>query len=163
MGDGVFDLTTAEQMLGKLRLEVEAYKADETARHAMNALLTGYHLREWVWHERLANDDVLKGRLGIRSKGELLVQVEKEHPQFTLVHAIANGSKHFNRKPGDPTKGKPADPITGKHTGAFSPAFSKAFSVDHLFIEADGKHHDVEDVLDALLKYWESFFAANLR
>lgn len=163
MGDGVFDLTTAEQMLGKLRLEVEAYKADETARHAMNALLTGYHLLEWVWHERLANDAVLKERVGIQSKDELRAKVEKEHPQFPLVNTIANGSKHFKRKLGDPTKGKPADPITGKRTGAFSSAFSKAFDVDHLFIEADGKHHDVEDVLDALLKYWESFFAANLR
>jgi hypothetical protein len=71
------------------------------------------------------------------------------------VSAIANGSKHFLRKP-------PA-PITGKHTGAFSPAFSKAFNVDHVFIEADGKHHDVQAVLVALLNYWESFFAANLR
>jgi hypothetical protein len=50
MGDVVFDISTAEQMLAKLRLEVDAYKADETARHAMNALLTAYHLLEWVWH-----------------------------------------------------------------------------------------------------------------
>jgi hypothetical protein len=61
MGDGVFDLTSAEQMLGKLRLEVDAYKADETSRHAMNALLTGYHLL--VWYECLNKDAVLRARV----------------------------------------------------------------------------------------------------
>jgi hypothetical protein len=82
--------------------------------------------------------------------------VKKGYPLFPLVNAIATGSKHFGRKP--------ADPITGKHTGAFSStAFSKAFNVDHLFIEADGKHHDVEDVLHTLLNYWESFFTMSLR
>lgn len=157
MGDGAFDLTTSEQMLDKLRLEVAAYKADETARHAMNALWTGYHLREWVWEERLENDASRRAQVGVQSEPDLNAKVNAEHPQFKLVRQIANGSKHFKRDP--------AAPITGKHTGAFSSAFAKkAFNVDHLFIEeADGTRHDVEDVLDALLSYWESFFAAYLR
>jgi hypothetical protein len=157
MPDGIFDLTTAEHMLAKLRLEVEAFKADETARHAVNAMWTGYHLIEWSWNDRLRNDAHLQERVGARNENELRAKVRTEHPQIEVVRALANGSKHFERRPNDP--------ITGVHRGGFSStAFSKgAFNVDHLFIELDGRRHDVEHILDALLEYWDTFFSTHLR
>lgn len=152
---GMFDLTTAEQMLSKLRYEVESFKADETARHAMNALWTGYHLLEWTWNERLKGDSALQRRIGVNSEGDLRAKVHNEHPRFKLINALANGAKHFNPRS--------TDPITGAHHGSFSNAFSKSFDVDHLFIEVDGTRLDVEIVLDELLVYWDGFFANNLR
>jgi hypothetical protein len=152
---GVFDLTSAEQMLAKLRDEVAAYKADETARHAVNAIWTGYHLVEWIWKDRLRSDAALRARIAVGDEDDLWAKIRTEHPPFALVHRIANGSKHFLPKCGDPT--------TGVHHGAFSNGFSKGFDVDHLYIEIDGTRHDVEHVLDELLSYWESFFTTYLR
>lgn len=83
------------------------------------------------------------------------MKVRDEHPPLKLVRALANGSKHFEPHPGDPA--------TGAHRGTFSNRFSKAFDVDHLYIEVDGTRLDVEHVLDALVEYWETFFATRLR
>ena len=155
MAGGIFDLTTADHMLAKLRFEVEAFKADETARHAVNAIWTGYHMIEWIWNERLSADVVLQRRVGVHTEDDLRAKVRTEHPPLKLIRALANGSKHFERDA--------KDPATGVHHGSFSKGFSKGFDVDYLYIEVDGTRLDVEAVLDALLGYWEAFFATYLR
>lgn len=152
---GLFDLTTAEEMLAKLRLEVGAFKADETARNAMNAVWTGYHLLEWIWNERLHGDAVRQARASVRNEADLRAKVKVEHPLFEVVRLLANGSKHFERQP--------RDPATGVHRGAFSKGFSKAFDVDYLFVDFAGTRHDIQDVLDGLLSYWENFYTTYLR
>jgi len=155
MAGGVFDLTTAEQMLAKFRLEVDTFKGEESSRNAMNAIWTGYHLLEWIWNERLHGDNARQALASVRSEADLRAKVKSEHPLFEAVRLLANGSKHFERKPGDPT--------TGAHQGAFSKAFSRGFDVDYLFVDFAGARHDLVAVLDGLLKYWAQFFTTYLR
>ena len=150
---GVFDLTTAAHMLEKLRLEVAAYKADVNARHAINAIWTGYHMLEWIWKQRLESNATAQAHVGVCDSGALRTKVSTEYPAFQAIRGVTNGAKHFTQTAATPT--------TSAHRGAFDSSVfdSKVFDVTRLLVEVDGAQQDVEDVLDGLLAYWEKFFA----
>jgi hypothetical protein len=121
------------------------------ARHAINAVMTGYHLHEWVFRELSARQPSFshKSHKAFRASlaptaGSLL-----EDPG-----RIADGTKHFL-----PKKIK-----TGEHDGAFDrSAFqANAFDVPHLWLEReDGRKQRAEDFIDELVQFWEGFFEAH--
>jgi len=54
---GVLNLTQPRDLLVKLEHEVQALLTDRSDSYAaINALRDAYHLREWVWHDRLEHD-----------------------------------------------------------------------------------------------------------
>jgi len=52
-----FGITTARDFLNKLVEEQRDFEASHclSARHAINAVMTAYHLHEWVWGEFVKN------------------------------------------------------------------------------------------------------------
>ena len=48
-----FEIATAKDFLSKLKEEQNDFTASHSlsSRHAVNAILTAYHLQEWVWKE----------------------------------------------------------------------------------------------------------------
>jgi hypothetical protein len=58
-----FGVTTAKEFLEKLHEEQADFVASHclSTRHALNAIITAYHLHEWVWGECCADrPDLIK-------------------------------------------------------------------------------------------------------
>ena len=54
---GIFEIKTAEDFLKKFIADYEDFKNNpESTRHALNAIMTGYHLHEWVWGDKVKNN-----------------------------------------------------------------------------------------------------------
>jgi hypothetical protein len=71
----------------------------------INALRDAYHLRDWVWQDRLQHHPALLtqiiGNAGRKTDWESWVN--QNFVNFPIVRDICNGSKHFG--PGDKVKG----------------------------------------------------------
>lgn len=67
---------------------------------AINALRDAYHLREWIWHDRLEHDTALQSAIMGSSGSESCWNswINQSFPDFPVIRELCNGSKHF--KPG---------------------------------------------------------------
>jgi hypothetical protein len=159
-----FDITTPATLLQKLLQEQDDFTKEHclSARHALNAVMTAYHLHEWVWwaflDQRLDVQVNLqlpadkKGRTSICSFRDWL-SMDGQCPAFADARLITNGTKHYRRKTIQ----------TGKHQGAFQRSMvqANAFDVSYLWVERNGREQRVEDFINELVDFWTSFFGAH--
>jgi len=100
MGVYSFAITTAHDLYCKLKREHTRFQG-QTANSdfAWNCAVTAWHLREWVWKERLSihpGEDVnLFGRT-FRTSEEFYAELNRRCPNYKLMGDLCNGSKHFN-------------------------------------------------------------------
>jgi hypothetical protein len=95
---GALNLTEPKHLLAKLEHELQAVSADRSNSFAaINALRDAYHLREWIWHDRLENDVVLRTAIMSTPGDEPAWNswVKQQFPEFEIVRELCNGSKHF--------------------------------------------------------------------
>ena len=95
---GVLNLTEPAHLLAKLEREVQALIADIGDGYAaIDAVRDAYHLREWVWRDRLEHDPVLQtAMMGSSGGGDRWCQwVNQSFPDFPIIRELCNGSKHF--------------------------------------------------------------------
>ena len=95
---GALNLIEPKHLLAKLEQELQAVRADRSNSFAaINTLRDAYHLREWIWHDRLENDAALQtaimGAPGDESAWNFWVK--RQFPEFEIVRELCNGSKHF--------------------------------------------------------------------
>lgn len=74
------------------------YEQSGSPRHAINCILSAYHMAEWIWGDWLQTDYDTWAALGIKDKASFLSWVDRSEPYFSIVQDIANGSKHFAPK-----------------------------------------------------------------
>jgi hypothetical protein len=67
-------------------------------RHAINCMLSAYHMAEWIWGDWLQTDYATWAVLKIKDKESFLRWVDSAQPWFNITQAVANGSKHFASK-----------------------------------------------------------------
>lgn len=146
----IFEIKTAEQFL---KMFIDNYKDfknnEESTRHAINAIITGYHLHEWVWENKVKNNSPLIKKLGFKNKeiGDFRNWIKGECPEFEIAKTITNGSKHFNLLE------------SGKHKGTFSRDFSTEFDVSYLYVyDKKGAKVKADDIINNLVKFWEKVF-----
>jgi hypothetical protein len=153
-----FNIATPAGLLQKLLQEQQDFTRENclSARHALNAVMTAYHLQEWVWWAflnerpdiqvslRLPRDD--KGRI---TKCSFRKWLEKQCPAIAEARQITNGTKHYRSRI-----------QTGAHLGAFSSGFSDAFDVSYLWVERNGREQRAEFIKE-LVEFWTSFFATH--
>lgn len=92
----MFGIVTAGDFRDKARRDCEALQADiANPDLAMNAVLSNFHLYEWVWAQILKpmTPPTLRGAV-FRSKAEWLQWLDANCPHFPIMQALANGSKH---------------------------------------------------------------------
>jgi hypothetical protein len=153
-----FGISTSKEFLDKLHEEQKDFVAThcQSARHALNAIITAYHLHEWVWGEYRDRSDLIQ-KWGLTSKKDAkefraYLADQTRCPGIEDARKVANGTKHFGL-------GKIS---TGSHSGAFQrSAFSSGFDVSHLWIERCGTKMRAEDFIDELVKFWDAFFEQN--
>ena len=66
-----------------------------SARHALNCIITAYHLHEWVWGDWLKTDHATWAKLGIRDKETFAGWLTSHWPGFVTMRDLANGAKNF--------------------------------------------------------------------
>jgi hypothetical protein len=157
-----FDMSSPGDFLEKLKCELEAVDEDLTsARHAINAALTAWHLPEWVWGRVVKKDYELRNSLGsdVARGGfeDFRDFVLEECPEMKTMRDIATGSKHLGTDGADVAE-------TAQHNGAFSDEFSRAFDISRLEVtNTDGVTTYFDQVLEKVVRYWDGFFDDHLR
>jgi hypothetical protein len=144
-----FGLNSAADFLQKLRQERADFIQSSCLdpRHALNAVMTAYHLCEWVFPELSGRRDFPHRDLGA------FRQALKEIADSPIADAgrITNGTKHFKQ-----------DRIrTGEQKGLFQRNMVQpnAFDVSYLWLErGDGRRQHVEDFIDELVQFWDRYF-----
>ena len=153
-----FDIRSPSDFLQKLRDEqadfIKSHCLD--ARHALNAVMTAYHLHEWVWGGFAKRDYTLHRSWSLRRAhvDEFKRYLFGKCPALEEAEALTNSTKHFR------TDRNVVPLPTGKHEGAFQrDAFQDdAFDVSYLWVERGGKRQRVEEFIQELVEFWESFF-----
>ncbi len=99
MGNYSFEIATAHDLYCKLKREHTKYQASPTDSDlAWNCAVTAWHLREWVWEERLSSNVGEDMKLfGVRFDTEQAYNTELNQrcPKYKLLRDVCNGSKHF--------------------------------------------------------------------
>ncbi len=163
-----FTIKTAGDLLEKLLEEQADFKASGhvSARHALNATMTAFHLHEWVWGDfakreyrlhakwRLETFKSDKDNKGLWFLRFLITQCQA----LDIAQKITNGTKHFS----------PDQVQTGRHAGAFSTGFSSEFDISFLWIdrsdllqpEEHGPPYQerAEVFIEELVDFWQHFF-----
>jgi hypothetical protein len=95
---GALNLTEPRHLLDKLERELQVLAADHSnSDAAIDALRDAYHLREWLWHDRLKTDQALQVSIVEASgtEGDWNAWVNRTFPDFPIIRELCNGSKHF--------------------------------------------------------------------
>jgi hypothetical protein len=152
-----FGITSPTALFHKLREEQADFERVDclSSRHAINAIMTAYHLHEWVW------GDFVKKRLDLHAAWQLVPAgkakyahfkswLQKKCPAMIDAEAVTNGTKHFGEHV-----------PTGEHKGVFDRNVfqNDAFDVSYLWIECGGREQRAEDFIRELVEFWEKFFA----
>ena len=78
----MFDIVTCRDFLAKLNADFDDFlKQQDSARLALNCIVTAYHLHEWVWGDWLKTDHAAWKQLGIRDKETFIAWIEHECPR----------------------------------------------------------------------------------
>jgi hypothetical protein len=146
-----FEITSARQFLAKLHEEQSDFAAShfQSSRHALNAVITAYHLHEWVWGALRARPDHQQIWPYKSHKQFLNKFLVPRCPQLASALSVADGTKHFQL-------GKiPA----GKHRGVFqSGVFQPSvFDVSYLWIKHNGHREPADAFIAALVNFWDGF------
>jgi hypothetical protein len=70
-------------------------KEQHSARRAFHCILEAYHLREWVWHDWIQNDENVRVALGIKTEREFNKLVNDSCIWFPYFRTLTNGTKHY--------------------------------------------------------------------
>jgi hypothetical protein len=92
----VFGIVTAADFKAKAGRDNAALQSDfANADLMINAVLSAYHLHEWVWRLVLKpmKPIQIRGEM-LRSKADWVAWLACNCPYFELVQDLANGSKH---------------------------------------------------------------------
>lgn len=170
-----FGITTARDFLNKLIEDQRDFEAShcQSARHAINAIMTAYHLHEWVWCEFVEPRSNLRLDFCIDARRKKLAEKRKQKEVSPCsaffdylkeqcsaledARKVTNGTKHF---------GLSKIP-TGKTPGPFDPAlFDPAiFHVSYLWIDRSTgqdrgtrQRQNAEVFIRELADFWDGFF-----
>lgn len=155
----IFAIITPSDFHAKVQEDVRLLdeRIDDSSR-AMNAILSGYHLHEWIWAGWLkaASPKTLRGTV-IRDKAGFLAWLETHCPHFLILQSLANGTKHCS----------PVDP-TGRIAGYGSGPFGVGpYGTTYLLIDRGDTFPPEErwlvasTMLREVSAFWEQFFTDN--
>lgn len=157
---GALDLTEPRHLLTKLSSEIDALAAAPRNRYAaINALRDAYHLRQWIWHDRLENTPALQIAIMGATGGEpdWNAYVNQQFADFPLIRELCNGSKHFRRKASDKVQ---ATHRAGYGSRLFAyGAGVLGWGVDGFFVQVEaGRIVSVMHLLESARDFWMKLF-----
>jgi hypothetical protein len=159
MMPGALNLTAPAHLLAKLEHELATLSADRGNSYAaINALRDAYHLREWIWHDRLEHDPALQRAImgGSGDESAWNRWVNQRLPDFRVVKELCNGSKHFC----------PGSLIRASHQAGFDSPVSfwdnpaSGWDDASYYVElAGGRLISVADLVNDVRAFWCDLFS----
>ena len=138
----------------KLVHEVDTLKLfQDDAYVAINAIREAYHLREWVWHDKIENNTNLQTVIVGQACDEHAFNnfINDSFSRFPLLQELCNGSKHFER-PAD-------DKIVTTHESNWD---KLPWGGAGLYIELDDDNVvSISNLVSDACKFWQKFFATH--
>lgn len=153
----MFNISTSRDFLAKLEADYADFKAQpDSARHALNCIITAYHLYEWVWGDWLKTDHATWKKLHIRDIESFRKWVTTAWSGFQTAEALANGAKHFTRAP-------VTERIAGYGRGPYGigPYGRPYLLIDHGSSATAPRWQTAEQLLDEGIVFWKAFFRDN--
>ena len=151
----MFDIITSQDFLSKLEAEYADFKAQpDSARHALNCIMTAYHLHEWVWGDWLKTDYEAWQRIGgIHNKNSFKMRLGELWPGMTAAGELTNGMKHFGKRNVETER------IEGYGSGPYGvgPFGRPYLLIDH-GAENTPRWQTADQLLDHAVIFWRSFF-----
>jgi hypothetical protein len=155
---GALGLTEPKHLMEKLEHELRAFSADRGDSYAaINALRDAFHLREWIWHDRLEHNTALQQEiLGSTGRGkDWNCWVNKKFPDFRIIRDLCNGSKHW----------EPGEVVYATHRGGLDskvPFFDNphsGFDDNGFHVELDaGRIVAISDLVMRVRDFWAELF-----
>ena len=153
-------LTEPAHLLAKLKYEFETLAADHSNSYAaINAIRDAYHLREWIWQDRLKNEPELQlaimGKVG--EECDWNKYVNQKFTDFPVIRDLCNGSKHF-----EPNPKRKEYPTFATRYGSPLAAYGSpffAYGVNDLFVPIDaGRIISVMHLVESVYDFWAKMF-----
>jgi hypothetical protein len=157
-GIAMLTMENSKDFYEKLLAEFDEFmEHQDSARHAMNCAITGFHLHDWVWNDYLKQDATLRATLGIGKKKHEFLKwiINSGSIWFSLVEEIANGSKHFGRE--IPFR----VPLVNDYVeeGYAEPNyFVSYFAIDQGEDVADARYMPLSMLFETMVRFWRDFF-----
>lgn len=151
----MFDIITSEDFLGKLEADYADFKAQpDSTRHALNCIMTAYHLHEWVWGDWLKTDYETWQKIGgIRDKDSFKARLAELGPGMTVVEELTNGTKHFGKRLVETER------IEGYGSGPYGVG---PYRRPYLLIDSGNdcapRYQTAEQLIDDAVTFWRGFF-----
>jgi hypothetical protein len=155
----VLGITNSIQLYAKLVQEFDDFYDDQgSSRHAMNFVITAYHLVEWVWKDFLSADKAKQQELGVASITEFNAYIANNSIWTAQMGDLANGSKHFQQK---------GLPIHKYEQGTFGTASFGELAFNEVRVtlmvdmgKLEGRAYFVPAsyLFEAVMRFWRDFF-----
>jgi hypothetical protein len=151
----MFDIVSSRDFLSKLEADYADFKSQpDSARHALNCIITAYHLTDWVWGDLLMRDDALLNELNVTSIDTFKAWLDREWPGFGVVQKLTNGTKHFIRKMSAETQR-----IAGYGCGPFGVGpYGKPYLLIDYGADKTERWQTAEQLLNDAVTFWRRFF-----
>jgi hypothetical protein len=162
-GEGAHKLTvavmfniTSQDFLAKLEADYADFKAQpDSARHALNCIITAYHLYEWVWGDWLKTDHVTWGKLSIRGRETFKDWLYSNCPGFAVMESLTNGAKHFVRKTNPETQH-----VSGYGCGPYGVGpYGRPYLLIDYGADKSERWQTAEQVIGEAVTFWRDFFS----
>ena len=153
----MFGITTADDFFAKLEADYGDFKAQpDSARLALNCIITAFHLHEWVWGRWLKSDTDAKQKIGIASMESFRAWLDGQWPGFIVVQELTNGAKHLKTM----KNVKETNRVSGFGRGPYGvgPFGSSYLLIDYGDNTAAQRWDTAETLLDETLVFWRKFF-----
>jgi hypothetical protein len=160
----MFGITNALQFYQKLVQEFDDFCENQgSARHAMNFVITAYHLHEWIWKDYLKNDAARRQVMGIEKDFKAYREwLDSRSIWYAQMEPLANGSKHFR-----PASGPHISTVDVGSLNSFAfneEAYNDGYSY---FVMDMGIHEGLPNIapagmlFEAVMRFWRDFLRAH--
>jgi hypothetical protein len=158
---GALNLTKPAHLLAKLEYDLQTLAADHGNSYvAIDALRDAFHLREWIWHDRLEHDTALQiAIIGASGKDcDWNRWVNKTFPDFPIIRELCNGSKHFKPGSEQPKVQATHQAGYGSHLFAYGTGIL-GYGIAGFFVQLDaGRIVSVQNLIERVRDFWAELF-----
>src|SRR5260370_1940965 len=96
----MFGINSSVAFYGKMLEDYDDFvEQSGSPRHAINCMLSAYHMAEWIWGDWLQTDYATWKALGIRDRESFLAWVDKSQIWFRGSTSPKFGSRSRKRSP----------------------------------------------------------------
>jgi len=162
LGTYSFDLATGHDLYCKLKRDFRRYQDNPTDSDlAWNCAVTAWHVREWVWKQRLLHhpgDDLMLFGASFANNEEYNAELNRRCPRYKLLKELCNGSKHFRLNALGRVRSTTTKP--GALYGAI--LYNEALYNEgpyHAIVLDDGSTERFSEVLGQVVSFWDTVFS----